>query len=60
MFVRISVVDGIGVGWAVEDSIAFAKALAARGVDAIDCSTGGLRIDRDKQVPARTPGFQAS
>lgn len=60
MFVRISAVDGIGVGWAIEDSIAFAKALAARGLDAIDCSTGGLRIDRDKQVPARTPGFQAA
>jgi 2,4-dienoyl-CoA reductase-like NADH-dependent reductase (Old Yellow Enzyme family) len=60
MFVRISAVDGVGVGWAIEDSIAFAKALATVGVDAIDCSTGGLRIDRDKQVAARTPGFQVA
>jgi 2,4-dienoyl-CoA reductase-like NADH-dependent reductase (Old Yellow Enzyme family) len=60
MFVRISAVDGVGVGWAIEDSIAFAKALARVGVDAIDCSTGGLRIDRDKQVAARTPGFQVA
>jgi 2,4-dienoyl-CoA reductase-like NADH-dependent reductase (Old Yellow Enzyme family) len=58
MFVRISAVDGIDVGWRVEDSIAFAKALAAIGVDVVDCSTGGLRIDRDSQVPARSPGFQ--
>jgi 2,4-dienoyl-CoA reductase-like NADH-dependent reductase (Old Yellow Enzyme family) len=60
MFVRISAVDGVGVGWAIEDSIAFAKALATVGIDAIDCSTGGLRIDRDKQVAARTPGFQVA
>ena len=58
MFVRISAVDGIDVGWRIEDSIAFAKALAALGVDVVDCSTGGLRIDRDSQVPARSPGFQ--
>lgn len=58
MFVRVSAVDGINVGWRVEDSVEFAKALAAIGVDVVDCSTGGLRIDRDSQVPARSPGFQ--
>lgn len=58
MFVRISAVDGVGVGWSVEDSIAFARALGRLGVDAVDCSTGGIRIERDKQVPARDPGFQ--
>lgn len=58
VFARISAVDGIGVGWSIEDSIAFAAALRQRGIDAIDCSTGGLRIDRAWQVPARDPGFQ--
>jgi len=41
LFVRISSVDGIGVGWSIDDSVAFAKALKAIGVDAIDCSSGG-------------------
>jgi len=58
VFVRISAVDGIGVGWQIEDSIAFAKELRGLGVDAADCSTGGIRIDRAAQVPAREPGFQ--
>lgn len=58
LFVRISSVDGIGVGWSIEDSIQFANALAACGVDAIDCSSGGLRVPREQQVSARKPGFQ--
>ena len=58
LFVRISSVDGIGVGWSIEDSIQFAKALAACDVDAIDCSSGGLRVPREQQVSARKPGFQ--
>ncbi len=58
LFVRISSVDGIGIGWSIEDSVTFAKALAECGVDAIDCSSGGLRMPRERQVPARTPGFQ--
>ncbi len=58
IFVRISAVDGVDIGWSIEDSVAFARELKAIGVDAVDCSTGGLRIDRDKQVPAHSPGFQ--
>jgi 2,4-dienoyl-CoA reductase-like NADH-dependent reductase (Old Yellow Enzyme family) len=58
MFVRISAVDGIDVGWTIEDSVMFARALAARGVDVIDCSTGGMKLPRDKNLSARTPGFQ--
>jgi 2,4-dienoyl-CoA reductase-like NADH-dependent reductase (Old Yellow Enzyme family) len=60
LLVRISSVDGIGVGWSIEDSVAFAKALAVCGVDAIDCSSGGLRLPRERQVAARTPGFQVA
>jgi 2,4-dienoyl-CoA reductase-like NADH-dependent reductase (Old Yellow Enzyme family) len=46
------------VGWSIEDSVLFAKALAERGVDAIDCSSGGMRLSRDQQLVSRTPGFQ--
>ncbi|MGE0717953.1 MAG: NADH:flavin oxidoreductase/NADH oxidase [Alphaproteobacteria bacterium] len=42
LFVRISSVDGIEGGWTIEDSIAFARELKARGVDVVDCSSGGL------------------
>lgn len=57
LFVRISTVDGIDVGWSIADSIAFAKALRKLGVDAIDCSSGGMRVPREQQVMSRTPGF---
>jgi 2,4-dienoyl-CoA reductase-like NADH-dependent reductase (Old Yellow Enzyme family) len=58
LFVRISAVDGVDVGWTIEDSVTFAKELAARGVDLVDCSTGGMKLPRDKNLVARTPGFQ--
>jgi 2,4-dienoyl-CoA reductase-like NADH-dependent reductase (Old Yellow Enzyme family) len=58
LFVRISAVDGVEVGWTIEDSVTFARALAARGVDLVDCSTGGMKLPRDKNLVARTPGFQ--
>jgi 2,4-dienoyl-CoA reductase-like NADH-dependent reductase (Old Yellow Enzyme family) len=41
LWVRLSVVDGKG-GWTVDDSIALVPELKARGVDLIDCSTGGF------------------
>jgi len=40
--VRISSVDGVEGGLTIEDSIAFAQEAKARGVDIIDCSSGGL------------------
>ena len=58
LFVRISAVDGVGVGWSIEDSVAFAKALAARGVDAIACSSGGAKLPRGQALAARERGFQ--
>lgn len=42
LLVRISVSDNAVNGWQVEDSVAFAKELKARGIDAIDCSSGGF------------------
>ncbi|NYT22243.1 NADH:flavin oxidoreductase/NADH oxidase [Alcaligenaceae bacterium] len=51
LFVRISCVDrrkDIDTeqdGWVIEDSIVLARELAARGVDLIDCSSGGIRAE---------------
>jgi 2,4-dienoyl-CoA reductase-like NADH-dependent reductase (Old Yellow Enzyme family) len=42
LFVRISSVDGLDGGWTIDDSVALARELKARGVDVIDCSSGGL------------------
>lgn len=41
LWARISVVDGKG-GWDLEDSLALVPELKARGVDVIDCTTGGF------------------
>lgn len=57
MFARISSVDGVGVGWTLEDSVTFASALKALGVDAIDCSSGGMMLSRENVLVARSPGF---
>ncbi|MES2602706.1 MAG: NADH:flavin oxidoreductase/NADH oxidase [Pseudomonadota bacterium] len=42
LFVRISSVDGIDGGIDISDSVAFVNEAKARGVDVIDCSSGGL------------------
>jgi 2,4-dienoyl-CoA reductase-like NADH-dependent reductase (Old Yellow Enzyme family) len=42
LFVRVSSVDGSRDGVTLEDTLAFARELKARGVDAIDTSGGGL------------------
>jgi len=51
LFVRISSIDGPAGGWSIDDSVAFAKELKARGVDVVDCSAGGV---------AGPPAFRAS
>ena len=42
LFVRVSSVDGSPDGVTLEDTVAFARELAARGVDVVDTSGGGL------------------
>ena len=42
LFYRTSAVDGVEGGVTIEDTVALAKALKARGVDVIDCSSGGI------------------
>lgn len=43
LFFRLSCVDRLPGGWEIEDTIALARELHARGVDLIDCSSGGIR-----------------
>ncbi|WP_248304995.1 NADH:flavin oxidoreductase/NADH oxidase [Devosia sp. FKR38] len=42
LLARLSVTDWHPEGWQVEDSVVLARELKARGVDAIDCSSGGF------------------
>lgn len=58
LFVRVSAVDGAPGGWNLDDTVAFAGELKARGVDVIDCSSGGIAgAATAAQVP-RGLGFQ--
>ncbi len=59
LFVRISSVDGIDGGWEMDDSVALAHELKARGVDVIDCSSGGNSPKGATNANlTRGPGFQ--
>ena len=55
LFTRISATDWMPGGWDLEQSVALARELAARGVDLIDVSSGGLVPDA--VIPA-APGYQ--
>lgn len=39
---RVSAVDGAEGGYGIDDTVAFAAALQAAGVDVVDCSSGGI------------------
>jgi 2,4-dienoyl-CoA reductase-like NADH-dependent reductase (Old Yellow Enzyme family) len=58
VFARISAVDGMDGGWDIADSVAFAKELKARGIDAIDCSSGGVVGSATARAVPRGLGFQ--
>jgi 2,4-dienoyl-CoA reductase-like NADH-dependent reductase (Old Yellow Enzyme family) len=58
LFFRISSVDGVEGGWQIEDSVALAGALKERGVDVIDCSSGGIAGAATAARVKRLPGFQ--
>ncbi|QCK88889.1 NADH:flavin oxidoreductase/NADH oxidase [Phreatobacter aquaticus] len=40
LFFRVSAVDSLG--WSLEDTVKLARELKGRGVDVVDCSSGGL------------------
>ncbi len=56
--VRLSCVDDQPGGWSIADSIAAAVALKARGVDLIDCSSGGLGERTTTRMIRRQEGYQ--
>lgn len=68
LFFRISAVDTPSEGWSLDDSVILSRELAARGVDVVDCSAGGIRgapafraSDSGKPLGGssdRPPGFQ--
>jgi len=55
LFVRISATDWVDGGWTKEDSVQLAKVLKTKGVDLIDCSSGG-NVPKAK-IPVG-PGYQ--
>jgi 2,4-dienoyl-CoA reductase-like NADH-dependent reductase (Old Yellow Enzyme family) len=55
LFVRISCTDWKDGGWDLEQSVELARRLKARGVDLIDCSSGGAVHDAKIQLG---PGYQ--
>jgi 2,4-dienoyl-CoA reductase-like NADH-dependent reductase (Old Yellow Enzyme family) len=56
LLVRISATDWAEGGWTVDDSVVLARELAARGVDLVDCSSGGLVPQQKIELG---PGYQA-
>jgi len=55
LWVRISATDWKEGGWTIDDSVKLAPELRKRGVDLIDCSSGGSAPDA--KIPVG-PGFQ--
>lgn len=58
LFVRVSSVDGTVEGWNMDDTVVFARELKARGVDVIDCSSGGIAGAATAAQVTRSLGFQ--
>lgn len=56
--VRISSVDDLEGGWSIEDSVLLARELKARGVDLVDCSSGGIAGSPTASTVPRAYGFQ--
>lgn len=55
LFVRLSATDWKEGGWNLEETVKLARILQQKGVDLIDCSSGGNIIDQKIQIG---PGYQ--
>lgn len=55
LFVRISATDWVEGGWTAAESVRLSVVLKVKGIDLIDCSSGGL--DEQQQIPV-FPGYQ--
>jgi 2,4-dienoyl-CoA reductase-like NADH-dependent reductase (Old Yellow Enzyme family) len=60
VFLRVSAVDGVDGGWNMDDTVAYAKELKTRGIDVIDCSSGGLFGSATAARIKRSWGFQVA
>ena len=58
LFYRASCVDNVPGGLPIEDTVALARALKARGVDVIDCSSGGMAGPATLSAAKIKPGYQ--
>jgi 2,4-dienoyl-CoA reductase-like NADH-dependent reductase (Old Yellow Enzyme family) len=57
LFFRASCVDGKGGAWTLDDTVVLAGELKTRGVDVIDCSSGGIEGPLTLAVVPRVPGY---
>jgi 2,4-dienoyl-CoA reductase-like NADH-dependent reductase (Old Yellow Enzyme family) len=58
VFFRVSAVDGVEGGWTLDDTVALALELKARGIDVVDCSSGGIAGSATAARIPRGLGFQ--
>ena len=59
LFFRVSAIEGRGGVWGMPDTAALSVALAERGVDLIDCSSGGIGGPEGLAELPRVPGLHA-
>jgi len=57
LFFRVSCVDGHGGVWDLDDTVVLARELKARGIDVVDCSSGGISGDSSMPIVPRVPGY---
>ncbi len=56
LFFRLSLTDWVDEGWTLDESVELARRLGERGVDLIDCSSGGIGGPHRPRMPLG-PGF---
>ncbi len=57
LFYRTSVEDGFDGGVTIDDTIALARALGEKGVDILDCSSGGIIGASGRAADRPSPGY---
>lgn len=57
VFFRAACLDGKGGAWDIEDTVRLAHELKARGVDVVDCSSGGIEGPLTLALVPRVPGY---
>jgi 2,4-dienoyl-CoA reductase-like NADH-dependent reductase (Old Yellow Enzyme family) len=58
LFFRVSATDGASGSWDLPDTIVLAKEAKLRGVDVVDCSSGGISGSPTVSSAPRPPGYQ--